>query len=315
MARHAHDRHHHRHAADVLARAHARAPVLDDRHVGAGPADVERDDVRQAGAARDVGGADDAGGRPGQQRRGRLRACGGDGHDAAVRLRDVRHRRGPARGERLLEPFEVALHLGLHVRVEDGQRGALVLARLRPDVGGGGHRNPGSRLLGDGPSLLLVLGPPIRVQQRDHEALDALTAAGQVLHRLAHAALVERRVDGAVGAQPLADFGDAGARNQRQGPRAVQIERVRHPQALELEDVAEPVGDEQAEPRAGPLDQACSRRSWCRGRRCRSRGGRRRARRRGARGRCERPPRTRGASRGPSGRPARPSACRRGRSR
>ena len=129
------DRHHHRHAADVLARAHARPPVLDDRDVGAGAADVQRDDVRQAGLAGDVGGADHPRGGPGEQRRHRLRARGGHGHDAAVRLRDVRRGRHAARGERLLEALEVAPHLRLHVRVEHGQGRPLVLARLRPDVG------------------------------------------------------------------------------------------------------------------------------------------------------------------------------------
>ena len=39
------------------------------------------------------------------------------------------------------------------------------------------------------------------------------------------------------------------------GRAAVEIERVRQPQALQLEDVAEPFGDEQAQPGAGALDQ------------------------------------------------------------
>ena len=35
----------------------------------------------------------------------------------------------------------------------------------------------------------------------------------------------------------------------------MHVERVRQPQPLDLQDVAEAVGDEEAEPRARPLDQ------------------------------------------------------------
>jgi hypothetical protein len=92
------------------------------------------------------------------------------------------------------------------------------------------------------------------VQQRDHEAVDRL-ARRQLLDRFTHRLVVERRVDAPVGAKSLEHLGDPRARDHRQRARAVQIERVRQPQALELEDVAEPLGDEQAEPRTGSLDQ------------------------------------------------------------
>ena len=156
-------------------------------------------------------------------------------------------------GERLLEALEVAPDLGLHVGVEHRQRRALVLARLRPDVGREAHGQPGGGLLGDRLRLPLVRGVAVRVQERYDESLDALS--GQPLRTVMHGAFVERRVDPAVGPEALAHLGDSRPGHQRQRSSPVEIERVRQPQALQLEDVAEPFGDEQAQPGAGALDQ------------------------------------------------------------
>ena len=204
--------------------------------------------------ARDVGGADDAGGRAGEQGGHRLLARGGDRHDAAVRLRDVRRRRHPARGQRLLEALEVAPHLRLHVGVEHRQRRALVLARLGPDVGRDTDRQPGAPLLGHGFALPLVRGVAVGVQQGDDQPLDAPArpAAGRPRARLASSSGVSRLPSARRRSRTSATRARG---HQRQRAGAVQIERVRQPEALELEDVAESLGDEQAQPGAGALDQ------------------------------------------------------------
>jgi len=55
-------------------------------------------------------------------------------------------------------------------------------------------------------------------------------------------------------AKPLAHLGDSRARISGRG-REPEIERVRQPQPLELQDVAESLGDEKTQARARPLDQ------------------------------------------------------------
>ena len=249
----AHHRHHDGDAADLLGRAGARAAVLHHRDVRARPAHVESDEVAEPGGPGDVGGPDDAGGRAGQERGHGLPARRRDRHDPAVGLRDVRHRGHGARAERRLEPFEIAPHLRLHVGVEHGERRALVLARLGPHLMGGAHRDAGRRGLGHAPRAPLVGGVAIGVDQADHQPLGALVR--QAAGRRGHAGLVEGGVDAAVGPEPLAHLGHAGPRDERLGAAAVHVERVRQPQPLDLQHVAEALGDEEAEPRPRPLDQ------------------------------------------------------------
>ena len=165
----------------------------------------------------------------------------------------MRHRGHGARAERRLEPLEIAPHLRLHVGVEHGERRALVLARLGPDLVGGAHRDAGRRGLRRGPRAPLVGGIAIGVDQADHQPLGSLVR--QAAGRGGHAGLVERGVDAAVGPEPLAHLGHAGPRDERLGAAAVHVERVRQAQPLDLQHVAEALGDEEAEPRPRPLDQ------------------------------------------------------------
>jgi hypothetical protein len=76
------------------------------------------------------------------------------------------------------------------------------------------------------------------VEERDHEPFDV--QRGQAMRGGTRGRLVERRVDAAVGAQPLPHLGHPRSRDQRQGPDAVEVERVGQSQSLQLEDVAEP---------------------------------------------------------------------------
>ncbi len=144
--------------------------------------------------------------------------------------------------------------------------------------------SPGARLLGDRLRLPLVRGVAVGVQQGDDEALDPLRepAAARASRTLTSSSGVSRLPSARRRSRTSATRarGTSGS-----GPGAVQIERVRQPQALELEDVAKSLGDEQAQPGARCAGSACSRRSWCRARWSRSRGDRRGAHRRGARGR------------------------------
>jgi hypothetical protein len=68
------------------------------------------------------------------------------------------------------------------------------------------------------------------VEQRDDKAFDVLT--DKTAHGLLHASPVERCVDRAIGAEPLAHFEHPGAGHQRRRARSVQVERVRKAQAL-----------------------------------------------------------------------------------
>ncbi len=249
----AHHRHHHRDTADVFRRAVARAAVLHHRNIRARAAHVERDQVAEAGRGGDVGRPDDPGRRAGQERRHRLRPGRRHRHNAAVGLGHVGDRGHPARGQRRLEALEVPAHLRLHVGVHHRERGALVLARFRPHLVRGGHRHAGRRGLGQGARPALVGRIAVGVDEADHEPLDALR--GQPVGGRGHGGLVQRGIDPAVGPEALRDLSDARAGDQRLGTAAVEIERVRQAETLDLEDVPEPLGHQEAEPRAGALDQ------------------------------------------------------------
>ena len=190
---------------------------------------------------------------PRQERRHRLRPGRRHRHDAAVGLGHVGDRGHRARGQRRLEALEVPAHLRLHVGVHHRERGALVLARFRPHLVRGGHRHGRRRGLGQGARPALVGRIAVGVDEADDEPLDTLL--GQPPGGRGHRGLVQRGVDPPVGPEPLRDLGDARARDQRLGTAAVEIERVRQAEALDLEDVPEPLGHQEAEPRAGALDE------------------------------------------------------------
>ena len=148
---------------------------------------------------------------------------------------------------------EIALHPGPHVRAQDRHHRPLVLADLRPDVVRARDVDAGEVLGQHLARLRLVGGRAVRVDERHDEGLGAflLDQPGRLPHELL---AVERRVDGAVGQDPLRDLAHAVARDQRRRPRRREVHGARQPQPLDLEDVAEPGGDQEPQHRPVPLD-------------------------------------------------------------
>ena len=136
-------------------------------------------------------GGDDARRRPRLEREDRplLRVVGG--HDAAGRLHDLERPVEPDPVEAGPDPVDVRRHQRPHVGVDDGRRGALVLALLAQDLAR--ERDVRLRqLLGeDRAEALLVLGVEVGVQEADRHGLDAGRA--QAGGERAALLLVERR--------------------------------------------------------------------------------------------------------------------------
>jgi len=125
-------RHEKREIADDLARAELRPAVDDEREIGAGPADIQRQHIGDSGVVGEVGRAHHARSRAGEQHADASRLAGIGVHDAAVRFRQHRWGRYAARLEPRLQRAEIVCDAGMDVAVQDGRRGALVFADDRP---------------------------------------------------------------------------------------------------------------------------------------------------------------------------------------
>ena len=138
-----------------------------------GAADVDRDEVADAGAAGLVAGADDAGGGARKEQADRPLAGDLGRGKAAARLHDLQRRRAAGGGERRLHAGEIVVDHGLDVGVEAGGGGALVFAEGGVDLGRERDRDAwhgradGAR--GDG---LLVRRVREGEQQADGDRLD-----------------------------------------------------------------------------------------------------------------------------------------------
>ncbi len=157
-----------------LGGAHAaRLAILDQRHVGRGAADVERQDVLEAGILGDPHRAGDAAGRPGHQQ------CDGmlfrfvRRHQAAIRPQQ----RQAAVHFDLLElraqVADIAADDRAHRGIGDGGQRALIFLHLGQHDMAERERDIGQdlrRQLGD---AQLVRGVEIGIDQRDGERLDA----------------------------------------------------------------------------------------------------------------------------------------------
>ena len=122
-------------AADVVVLGHGRPAVLDQPDLGRRAAHVERDDVGTAERLAQVGRGDHAGGRPGLDHEHRPHARGVRAEDAAARLHHEQLRLHARLASRSRCRCEVALHDRPDHGVDDGRRGAQVLAELRRDLG------------------------------------------------------------------------------------------------------------------------------------------------------------------------------------
>jgi hypothetical protein len=241
-----------RQLADELAHGKARLAVRVHRHIGAGAADIERQHVCDASLPRQEPGAHDARGGPRHQHAHTVAPAVGRPHDAAVRLGDEGGRRHSALGERRLEGIEVAGDAGVHVGVDDGGRGSLVLAYDRPHGRGREGEQARRHVGGDGERGFLVDRVAVGVEEGDNQALAA--PCPRRFDRLADVTFVERCLDGPVSAHALADAEDEFARYQRVRPRAEQAVNVRHRQPSQLEEVLEATGRDQRQACSASLD-------------------------------------------------------------
>ena len=198
--------------------------------------------------------ADDARGGAGQDHldAGALAELGA--HHPAVGLRDQRRGGDAGTREGALKRVEIVRHAGLHVAVDDGGGGALVLADDRPDVAGAEHRQLRREARDHRLCRMLVRGIAVRIDEGDHDAFGA--EMPRLRHRGLDAGPVDRKVHGAVGAHALVDGNDAVLGDERIGTFRMEIVGVRHLEPGDLEDVHEVAGREQAEPDALALDHS-----------------------------------------------------------
>ena len=235
-----------------------RSLTLDDeRHVGARAAHVEGDEIAVFEDPARVACRRHPAGRPRQDSTGGEPDRVGHSRESAVRLHD-QDRPGVARlGQALGEALEVALQHRADVRVDHGRADPLELLDLGEHLGGERHVHPGQgadeRLGGDA----LVLRRAVGVQIAHRHRLDLL--GGEGANGRAQRGTPERRRHDAVSPDALAHRQAQMARHQRirRGLAkrvAVVLESLAH-----LQDVAMPLGGEQAEPRALALEQRIGR--------------------------------------------------------
>ncbi len=195
--------------------------------------------------------------RPGEDRRDRVRPNRLDVGYPAVRPHHARIRE-PGVASLVEQPPEVPLDRRRHVRVGDGRRRPLELAKLAANLVGGRHRNV-ERLAEERRDSTFVLGMRVRVKQRDGDALDLLVvrvarfrpdARGEVANRV----LVDP-VAGPVDGGALVDLEPSPARHERRGLLRAEVVQRRPVLSADLEDVTEPSRRHQRRRRAVAFEQ------------------------------------------------------------
>ena len=214
--------------------------VLDGGALGGGAADVEIDHVGLAAEAADEGGAVDARRRARFEQRDRVCPGPAEARGAAVRL----HRHlGAGEAERVeagLQRVEIALHDRLHVGVEHGRVGALVLAPLAGDFVGGGDAHARQALAQVGLARGLVRGRGVGVEELDGDGLHSLGPA-HLDHRV-QVFEMQRRTDPPLGVDALAHLEPEPARHEGDLLAVAQIVEIGAVAACDLEHVAEALG-------------------------------------------------------------------------
>ena len=122
-------------AGDAAAVGQARAPIDDQRNVGAGAAHVERDQIALADQPGRVDAAGDPARRPGQHGARRQPARLGDRRHPAMRLDDQGGPHIPGFGEPLFEAGEIARHGRPDIGIDHGRRDPLEFLDLRQHLG------------------------------------------------------------------------------------------------------------------------------------------------------------------------------------
>ena len=246
------DRHLDRQPLELGLVGERRPPVDDEARVEGGAAHVDADQVRPLQGLRHRLGADIAADRTGEEGLDRMLARRRRGHGAAVRLHDVQVAAGKRVAELAHQRREVAFHHRRDIGLHDGGRGAGELAPLLRDAVREGHRGLRQRrgeMLCDGELMHRVA---IGVQEADG---DRVVAAR--LHRRDQRVEIsqfDRRLDRAVGLEPLGHHEDVAALDQALRLAIVDGEDVAPVVALDGVDVAEIARGDQRDAGALPLE-------------------------------------------------------------
>ncbi len=223
----------------------ARIAVDDQADVGRGAADVDADQVVDAGAASDVGRTHGSRGRPRQRRLDRHALDVAGARNAAAGFHEQQRRSNALLDEPLVEPLHVARDDRHHVHIEDGRHAALVLAEHGQHVARDGDRNLGEQLAHDLGRAPLVGGVGVAVQEDDGDGIEAI--GGDALRRRPHRCLVERGDLGAVRPDPAGDLVNVAGEHRafRLHPRK-QVGPPRHVLPADLQHVLETGRGQQA---------------------------------------------------------------------
>ena len=240
------DRHHrrpHAHARDLrLEGPLVLAGVVGD--VGRGAPHVEGDDLREAGERADPDRADDAAGRPGQDRILALEPMRVD--QAAARL----HEHQADLAERVRHPVDVAPQDRREIGVDHGGVAAADQLHERRDPMADRDLGEADRARHLGERRLVGV-VAVAVHQHDGERAQALAVGGA---EIGPGALhLERALDRAVGAHPLLDLDHLVV--EQLGQHDPAREDVRAMLVADPERVAEPLGDRQYRRLAAALEE------------------------------------------------------------
>jgi hypothetical protein len=218
--------------------------VDDGAHVRGRPAHVEGESVLEPGERGDASGADDAGGRPREQRERGMRRRLVERRDSAGRAHDQRYGKIRLVACRL-EGMQVARENRPEIGVDCRRRGALVLAELRCDLVGRDDvrlRVPPPQLLCDG-ALVGRVAEGEEQRDSDRVGLDL----GQRLER--------ERLELTVGSDPPAHSDAALERDERRRMVRAGPVQVRARLAAQVEDVLEAVVRDERGARAAALEE------------------------------------------------------------
>ena len=163
----------HRVIGNQPARTEQRLAAIDQRHVGAGTADVERDEVFETGDTADFSSAHHTCSRPRQTGAHRVRAHCAHRHQAAVGMYGERLDGDAKIFDTLEKAFEIGFHARADRRIQQGRRPPLVLAEFRQHVARYADISIGQHAFHHAPRRLLVRRIAIGMQKAHGDRFDA----------------------------------------------------------------------------------------------------------------------------------------------
>ena len=256
---HVHHRHPHRVPVDQPLGPQQRLGAGDERDVGARAAHVEGDEILVPDRGPGGLATDDPGGGAGQEQPHRTAARELRARESAARLHHLERSAYAGLFETGPQIGQVAAHRRLDVRVECGDRGALVLPERRIDLARQRDLQPGIRLARDLGHPALVL----RVDEREQQAhRDALRAhRDEAFERGPHRGFVERLDNLSPRPDPLPHPQAHGPRREKDRGLGIEPDLVHLAPHLapDLESVAEPLGGDDPEPSAPALQHRVGR--------------------------------------------------------